>query len=138
MNEELHSLKSSTSTKTLKEPYDLLEKALVLVFVLVFAAPAFWLFGSVHQSWTTDEVVSTRSIGNFVSMSGPGGLQKAVVIETSLGSFPLQSAAAIAKGTPLILELRQSGQRYICDVQRSQCIRTDGPDFNVTPPSAKQ
>ena len=114
-----------------KAPMDAVEKALIVFFVLLLVLPALWSSRFLYRVWTTDEVVSTRSIGNFVSMSGPGGLRGAVVIETDLGSFPLHSAAAIAKGTPLILELRDSGQRFICDARKTLCLKTDGPDFSL-------
>ena len=114
-----------------KVPMDAVEKALMVFFALLLVLPALWSSRFLYRAWTTDEVVSTRSIGNFVSMSGPGGLRGAVVIETELGSFPLHSAAAITKGTPLILELRDSGQRFICDSRKTLCLKTDGPDFSV-------
>ena len=116
---------------TAKAPMDAVEKALIVFFVLLLVLPALWSSRFLYRVWTTDEVVSTRSIGNFISMSGPGGLRGAVVIETDLGSFPLHSAAAIAKGTPLILELRDSGQRYICDARKTLCLKSDGPDFSL-------
>ena len=114
-----------------KVPMDAVEKALMVFFALLLVLPALWSSRFLYRAWTTDEVVSTRSIGNFVSMSGPGGLRGAVVIDTDLGSFPLHSAAAIAKGTPLILELRDSGKRFICDTRKTLCLKTDGPDFSV-------
>ena len=113
-------------------PMDAVEKALMVFFALLLVLPALWSSRFIYVSWITDEVVSTRSIGNFVSMSGPGGLLGAVVIETDLGSFPLHSVAAIAKGTPLILELRDSGQRFICDTRKTLCLKTDGPDFSLS------
>ena len=119
-----------------KAPMDAVEKALTLFFALLLVLPALWSSRFIYVSWTTDEVISTRSIGNFISMSGPGGLRGAVVIETDLGSFPLHSAAAIAKGTPLILELRDSGKRFICDTRKTLCLKTDGPDFTL-PQGAK-
>ena len=119
-----------------KAPMDVVEKALIVFFTLLLVLPALWSSRLIYAAWTTDEVVSTRSIGNFVSMSGPGGLRGAVVIDTDLGSFPLHSAAAIAKGTPLILELRDSGQRYICDARKTLCLKSDGPDFTL-PQGAK-
>ena len=114
-----------------KTPFDPVEKALMVFFALLLVLPGLWSSRFLYRAWTTDEVVSTRSIGNFVSMSGPGGLRGAVVIETELGSFPLHSAAAIAKGTPLILELRDSGKRFICDSRKTLCLKTDGPHFSL-------
>ena len=116
---------------------DTVEIALMVFFALLLVLPAFWSSSFLYAFWTADKLVSTRSIGNFISMSGPGGLRGAVVIETDLGSFPLHSAAAIAKGTPLILELRASGQRLICDADHTLCIKTDGPYFGPTPTGAK-
>ncbi|MEO8388005.1 hypothetical protein [Polaromonas sp.] len=112
-----------------KKPSDPVEKALMVFFALLLVMPALWSSGYLYVFWTTDEVVSTRAIGNFVSMSGPGGWGGAVVLETDLGSFPLHSAASITKGTPLMLELRASGQRFICDARHTHCLKTHGPDF---------
>ena len=113
-----------------KTSSDPVEKALIVFFALLLVLPGWWSSRFLYRAWTTDEVVSTRSIGNFVSMSGPGGMRGAVVIETDLGSFPLHSAAALAKGTPLMLELRDSGRRFICDARKTLCLKTDGPDFS--------
>jgi len=131
----------------------ILEKTLVLIFILSFAMPVFWGFRLLYIAWINDEVVSTRSIGNFVSMSGPGGFQDRVVITTDMGSFPMRFAAAIVKGTPLILEVRASGQRYICKTPTTpttppttppkpntpaiQCVETGGPDFGDLPQGVK-
>jgi hypothetical protein len=108
---------------------DPVERTLILIFALLLAAPVYWVGRSLYTALTTDEVVSSRSIGHFLSMSGPGGLRDRVVIETEVGAYPLRSAAAIAKGTLLIMEWRSSGQRYICDVRKTLCLKTDGPDF---------
>ena len=143
------------------------ETTLVLFFILCFAMPMFWGFQLIYIAWTNDEVVSTRPIGNFVRMSGPGGFQGRVVIETDVGSYPMRFAAAAAKGTPLVLELRASGKRYICSAANKQiapptaaiannaatptiaitpistptlakqCVETDGPDFGDAAQGAK-
>ena len=126
----------NADTNLCKTSSDPVEKALMVFFALLLVLPALWSSRFLYRAWTTDEVVSTRSIGNFVSMSGPGGLRGAVVIETDLGSFPLHSAASIAKSTPLILEFRDSGQRYICDARKTLCLKSDGPDFTL-PQGAK-
>ena len=62
-------------------------------------------------------------------MSGPGGLQGRVVIETDTGSYPLLQAPVIHKGTPLVLELRGNGQRFVCDLPRTLCIKTTPDEF---------
>ena len=115
----------------------LFEKTLVLIFILSFAMPVFWGLRLLFSAWSHDEVVSTRPIGNFLSMSGPGGFQDRVVMQTDVGSYPMRFASAIAKGTPLILEHRASGERYICNVSKTQCVETDGPDFGEMTQGAK-
>ena len=126
------------------------ETTLVLFFILCFAMPLYWGAQLLYMAWTNDEVISTRPIGNFVRMSGPGGFQGRVVIETDRGSYPMRFAAAAAKGTPLVVELRASGKRYICSAANKQtahrkasipttptstptlptlCVETDGLDF---------
>ena len=78
------------------------------------------------------EVESRQSIGRFVRMTGPGGLAGDVVIETELGSYLLHGAPAIAKGTPLILEVRASGAYFICDQARSLCVATSPKKFKAS------
>lgn len=62
-------------------------------------------------------------------MSGPGGLQGRVVIETDTGSYPLLSAPVISKGTSLVFELRGTGQRLVCDLPHTLCIKTISDEF---------
>jgi hypothetical protein len=108
---------------------DRVERFLKVVFFLLFGIPLFafltWYFGLFRES----EVLVSKSIGHFMSMSGPGGLRDRVVIETDLGSYPLLEAPVIAKGTPLVLELRGNEQRFVCDVPRKLCIRTTTNEF---------
>ncbi|WP_157045707.1 hypothetical protein [Polaromonas sp. JS666] len=98
-------------------------------FALLMGLPLilflFWIGGS----WWQSEVVSSRPIGNFIHMSGPGGLQSRVVIETDSGFYPLLQAPVISKGTSLVLELRGSGQRFVCDLPRTLCIKTTPDEF---------
>ena len=95
------------------------------------------LFTFVYWFITTREsqVVSSQPIGQFISMSGPGGLQNQVVIETDKGSYPIIDAPAISKGTNLVLEVRESGQRYVCDVTRDLCIKTTATEFKRSVPA---
>ena len=146
---------------------DKFETTLVVIFILCLAMPVYWGFQLIYTAWTNDEVVSTRSIGNFIRMSGPGGLQDRVVIETDIGSFPMREVAAITKGTPLVMEVRASGKRYICSAAKkqtaqptptiptnpstptnpttatstptltTQCVETDGLDFGDAAQGAK-
>ena len=77
------------------------------------------------------EVVSRQSIGRFVRMSGAGGLFSDVVIETETGFYVLHGTPAIAKGTGLLLEVRESGAHYICDESRNLCLRTSSKKFKA-------
>ena len=140
------------------------ETTLVLIFILSLAMPVYWGLQLIYTAWINDEVVSTRPIGNFIRMSGPGGLQDRVVIETDIGSFPMREAAAITKGTPLVVQVRASGKRYICSgankqsaqpkanipndmatpttptstpTLATQCVETDGLDFGNSAQGAK-
>ena len=70
-------------------------------------------------------------------MSAPGSLSAQVVIETEQEFYPLLSAASIAKGTPLMLEVRGSGRRYICDTPRSLCLETSSDHFAAAPQGTK-
>ncbi len=51
------------------------------------------------------------------------------MIETDLGSYPMNSGAVISKGTPLVLEKRASGDGFICDANHNLCIKTSGQEF---------
>ena len=97
---------------------------LVLLAALSFVL---WLGGRLST-----EVVSRQPIGQFLRMSGPGGLAGDVVIETEQGSFLLRGTPAIEKGTPLILEERATGAHFICDQARSLCLRTSTKKFKVS------
>ena len=110
-----------------------LERFLLQLFVLLLALAVLgflvWLDIRMHS-----EAVSRQPIGRFLSMSGPGGIPSRVVIETDTGSYPLKGVPAVAKGTPLVLEVRASGYRYICDVSRSLCIGTVRDEFKSAEP----
>lgn len=80
------------------------------------------------------EVVSRRTIGHFQRMSGSGGLLNHVVIETETGFYPLWGTPVIAKGTPLVLEVRASGYHYICDESRGLCVQTTAKEFKQPEP----
>ena len=104
------------------------------LFILVSAVSLFTFVYWVIDS-RESQVVSSQPIGQFISMSGPGGLQNHVVIETDQGSYPIIDAPAISKGTNLVLEVRQSGQRYVCDVTRDLCIKTTATEFKRSVPA---
>ena len=112
---------------------DGLDQFLKFLYLVLFCVPViafiFWQWGSGRQGL----LASTRPIGTFIGMSGPGGLQDRVVIETTTGSFPLRSAAVIGKGTPLVLDQHGSGARFVCDVPRTLCIQTEKAEFSLPP-----
>jgi len=103
----------------------------MLLSIVSFFTFVYWFINSRES-----QVVSSRPIGRFITMSGPGGLQDKVVIETDQGSYPIIHAPAISKGTLLVLEERQSGQRYVCDVPRDLCIKTTSIEFKQSGPAA--
>ena len=102
----------------------LLMVALAVLGILV------WLDIDMHT-----QVVSRQPIGHFQRMSGPGGLLGSVVIETETGSYPLWGTPVIAKGTPLVLEVRASGYHYICDESRGLCVQTTAKEFKASNPT---
>lgn len=101
-----------------------LQRLFILVSVVTLFSFVVWLIDS-----RKSQLVSSQPIGRFIGMSGPGGFQGGVVIETDLGSYPLIRTAAISKGTPLVLEQRASDDRFICDIPHNLCIKTSGYEF---------
>jgi hypothetical protein len=57
-------------------------------------------------------------------MTGTGGRIWPLVIETQLGFFPLRKAVSIPRGTPLMVEERASGKRFVCNLGRTLCVQT--------------
>lgn len=102
----------------------------ILVSVVSLFTFVYWVMNSRES-----QVVSSQAIGQFMRMSGPGGLQNQVVIETDQGSYPIIDAPAISKGTHLVLEQRVSGQRYVCDMPHSLCIKTTANEFKRLGPA---
>jgi len=90
----------------------------MLALCLFIAGYFIWLY------WQSGRVESSRPVGHLIGMSGPGGRAWPLVIETEQGFFPLGKAVAIPKGTPLMIEDRASGDRFICDLKRTVCVRT--------------
>ena len=106
-----------------------LDPFLIAFFALLMGLPLILFLLWVGISWWQSEVVSSRPIGNVIGMSGPGGWRSRVVIETDTGFYPLLQAPVISKGTPLLLELRGSGQRFVCDLPRTLCIKSAPDEF---------
>lgn len=106
----------------------------VLLLTLSVLAVLIWF-----DIYLRKDVATRVPIGHFLSMSGPGGLLDRVVIETDQGVYPLWGPTpSIAKGTPLVLESRASGYRFICDEPRSLCIQTTDKAFALSEPSARR
>ena len=102
---------------------------LVAFFALLMGLPLILFLFWVGRSWWQSQVVASRPIGQFIRMSGPGGWQSRVVIETDTGSYPLLWAPVISKGTSLVLELRGTGERFVCDLPHTLCIKTTPDEF---------
>lgn len=109
-------------------------KALLLMFALTVFISAYFIW--LH--WQTTEVEASRPIGQLLGMSGPGARQWPLVIETEQGFFPLGDAVAIPKGTPLMLEERASGKRFICDLKRTVCVQTSFESMPAPQPPASK
>lgn len=120
---------STSATRHTSGTERILHRLFLLLVILAVLGVLVWLGVEQHS-----EVVSRHPIGHFQRMSGPGGWPGRVVIETETGSYPLWGTPVIAKGTPLVLETRGSGDRYICDEPGSLCIETTGKEFK---PSAQ-
>ncbi len=45
------------------------------------------------------------------------------------GFLPLHKVVAIRAGTPLVLEVRATGRRYVCDGTRTLCVETSKEGF---------
>ena len=101
----------------------------IIVMLVLLGLPLSLLGVQSLEYWGNSKVVATQPIGTLLRMSAPGGFGAHVVIETEQGFYPLIGSASIAKGTPLVLELRGSGKRYVCDTGRSLCLETTAEHF---------
>jgi len=104
---------------------------LYAVALAITATPMTLLYLAFSLWWSNEDVVSTQPLGAFVRMSAPGGMMGRVVIETERGFLPLKDAVVIATGTPLVLELRGSGRRFVCDRPPTLCVETDKTGFTA-------
>jgi len=104
--------------------------SLTLAAATIIGAPLCFLVWGLFQVWGNDEVVSSESIGAFIQMSPFANWSGSVVIQTDQGFLPLHKAVAIQTGTPLILELRTTGRRYVCDRGRALCVETSKEGFS--------
>jgi hypothetical protein len=85
------------------------------------------------------QVVQTQALGPVIKVTGTGGLVQGMLVETPRGFFPVLGAAAFERGTELVLEVRGNGDRYVCDLPRSGCVKSSRtalghlPDGRVKP-----
>ncbi|MGH6639670.1 MAG: hypothetical protein ACREBY_13850 [Polaromonas sp.] len=101
----------------------------IFITVVIAGAPLCLLVWALFQIWGNEDVVSSQPIGVFIHMSAPAAWSGSVVIQTDQGFLPLHEAVAISTGTPLVLELRGSGRRYVCDRPRTLCVETSREGF---------
>lgn len=91
---------------------------------LLLAAIAGLLVYAVWDAYQGRQVVQTQALGPAVKVTGAGGLARGMLVETPRGFFPVMGTAAFERGTELVLEVRGNGDRYLCDVPRTGCVKT--------------
>jgi hypothetical protein len=100
--------------------------AIVLCGFLVWACWAWWRESVVVSSLPAGTVVRIVPTGSSFGIP--------LLLETETDVYPLAEASAFRIGTPVFLEIRKSGSRYVCEKSRSTCIRTPASHFrNDTP-----
>lgn len=94
--------------------------ALALLFVTLLLIGSIW-----RDRHRNQQVTSSAPAGQLLDLrpvQEPKGFWPVVlVVQTSTGFFSLLEPINLATGTALVLEERQSGRRYVCDAQRTQC-----------------
>lgn len=103
------------------------ELAALLVFALTI--PIGWALWWGWTEWMDRQVESSQPIGTVLRVGSAGSFSGSVVLETESGFYPLGKAITVAKGTALVLELRRSGRRFVCDVPRRLCVQTSVEGF---------
>lgn len=94
--------------------------ALALLFVTLLLAGSIW-----RDRHRNQQVASSAPAGHLLDLrpvQRPKGFWPVVlVLQTSTGFLSLLEPLNLAPGTALVREERQSGRRYVCDEQRTQC-----------------
>jgi hypothetical protein len=85
------------------------------------------------EYWQESRVISTRVLGPVLSATGGGGWRMGMVVQTPAGYYPLYAAISVQQGTPLILQVRGNGQRYVCLASGKQCVKTVREEWPLTP-----
>lgn len=94
--------------------------ALALLFVTLLLAGSIW-----RDRHRNQQVAANSPAGQLLDLrpvQEPKGFWPVVlVVQTGTGFFSLLDPLNLAIGTALVREERQSGRRYVCDAQRTQC-----------------
>jgi hypothetical protein len=88
---------------------------------VVFGLCVLMLLYQLYDGCMGRQVSSRQPIGSVVRVTGEGRQWR---IETETGFYPLSRALVVEKDTPLVLEIRGNGDRYVCNVSGSVCGRT--------------
>jgi hypothetical protein len=93
---------------------------------VVFGLCILMLLYQLYDGWLGRQVSSRQPIGSVVKVTGEGSKW---LVETENGFYPLSRALVVEKDTPLVLEIRGNGDRYVCNVTGSVCGRTAKQGF---------
>jgi hypothetical protein len=69
--------------------------------------------------------VSVTDIGTLVSVSSSDGgsrLHAAMLLETTMGYYPVRGQRVFAKQETLALLVFDNGERWVCNVAKDQCL----------------
>jgi len=94
--------------------------ALLLLAALLISMLGYFIW----DHWQTGRVEASSPIGRLIGVAATGGRPWPVVIQTERGFFPLREAVSIQPGAALLLEDRTSGDRFVCDLQRTVCVQS--------------
>lgn len=122
--------KLSRALRASRPPSKRMMWSLTLVTAMIIGAPLCFLVWAVFQVWGNEDVVSSQPIGTFIQMSASADWFGSAVIQTDQGFLPLRKAVVIPSGVPLVLELRATGRRYVCDRARTLCVETSKEGFS--------
>lgn len=82
----------------------------------------------IYDDWQGSQVMSRKPIGTVVGMTGEG---RKTLVETENGYYPLIKSLVVEKGTPLVLEIRGNGDRYVCNAAGTVCSGTSKRGFEI-------
>ena len=95
---------------------------------VVFGLCVLMLMYQLYDGWLGRQVSSRQPIGSVVKVTGEGSKW---LVETENGFYPLSRVLVVEKDTPLVLEIRGNGDRYVCDSEGTVCSRTTRQGFVV-------